>query len=1147
MRLTTFLLLVCLHVTANSVAQQITYSGKQVPLEKVFSVIEKQTGNVVFINKQLLKEAKPVTVNVTAMPLKNFLSLILQDQPLDYSFEQQTIFIKKKNQPTIQLSQAPAPFPVSGVVRDSLGGFLAGASIRIKNSHVSTITDVNGQFVLNANSGDILVISYVGFKNYEFKVINSIPVIITLSRESTSIGEVAITVNTGYQSIPKERATGAFSIVTSKQLEGKIRPDLKSALEGQVAGMLLTNDGSIEVRGVSTFVAEKTPLIIVDGYPISGGLETLNIDNIESVTVLKDGVAASIYGARSSNGVIVVTTKHGKKGNLNVSYNGSFGVTQKPNLSYLRRTSASDYVDAELELYASNPNQYLNAYNNYGYLSRVMYLKVAESLNIVKSADVASELAQLRKNNGLQQLEDYLFRNQLTQQHNISLSGGSDKNQVSASAKFINNRGNALYMKDNRLIMDVKNDWKPTSFLNVRLWTNINYSTADAPLRPMSDFLSYHSLYLIHPYDNVVDPNTGAYQNIYAVNPRKQARYENMPGLKPMYYNPLADLGKEMSNTQNFQFRIGGNISANLAKGLILDAGGTWTRGNSFTRNLYSKESFRMRMGYNDATSVTNPAKHYIPDGDMLNESRNINYAYTFRSQLNYNRYFGKHSVIGLAGFEVSRDVRDYNTLPTRFGYNNQAGTFNNFNYADYIAGIYNADMLSSAGKPTASMGTMSFRDNRYVSYYANGSYEYDQRYLVSGSIRLDQTNFFGTDPRYRHKPLWSIGATYKLSNESFYHVDWLNRLYLRASYGVNGNISLDAGPFLIIAPGSFSNLTGDISYSIASPPNKSLRWERTNTNNFGTDLTIFKKLNISLDYYFRKSQELLATSQVDPTLGYSSLIRNVGQINNTGLEVALSGEVYRKGNFSWNVLGTMAYNTNRVVTYDVNYTSPVDVTMTSVNRVGYPSNAVFSYRFAGLDNNGLAQYYTADGKLQSGGGVGLKDVVYNGTFRPKYMYSLTNTLRYKNWEMAFMLLAKTGHVMRRAAYAGNSIQLADVAKRWRKPGDEKTTIYPVLNEYAFDAFYFPQADIFIESANFLKLRDASLSYSFNKAFMKKLGINNASVMLQGRNLLLIAANKDKLDPEAYEMGASDPLNAELGFTPMRPMPEVYIGLRVNF
>ncbi|GEP96113.1 SusC/RagA family TonB-linked outer membrane protein [Chitinophaga cymbidii] len=1149
MKLTFILLFAfCLHLSASSVAQNVTFSGKDVPLQRIFTEIEKQTGNVIFISKQLLKDAKPVTVQAENMPLQAFLSTVLKGQPLDYTMEKQTVFIRRKAVVTLPVLK-PALLPVRGTITDSLGVPLAGASIRVKRTKVSTVSDNAGAFTIEAEPGDILVISFVGFKTKEHRVNSGQALVIPLFRESTTMAEIAVTLNTGYQSIPRERATGSFSIVSGKQLENKLRPDLKAALEGQIAGMVLANDGSLEVRGVSTFMSEeRAPLIIVDGFPLSGGLETLNIDNIESVTVLKDAVAASIYGARSSNGVIVVTTKQGRKGALNVAYNGSVGLVMKPDLSYLRRTNAADYVEAEMELYEQNPTSALNFYNNYSYLSRLRYLLVAKSLNIIPAAEADSEIEQLKQNDGLGQLQRYLFRNQVTHQHNISLSGGTDKNQVAASAKFITNRGSSLYTGDERLILDLRNDWKPSRRISVRLFSNVNYSTSEAPIRPLTDFLSYHSQYTLHPYDLVVDPETGAYQNIHAVNPKKVDRYAALPGMKSMHYNPLEDLGKEMNRTQNLQFRIGGNVNVLLARGLSLDAGGSWTRGNTFTRGVYSGDSYRMRVGYNDGTSISNPAKHYIPDGDMVTESRNVNQAYTLRAQLNFNRSFGDHSVIAIAGSELTRDVRDYNSFPTRFGYNDQAGTFATFNYADYNAGLYNADMIGTT-KPQSPVGIggMSFRDNRFVSWYANASYEYDRRFLVSGSVRLDLTNFFGTDPRFRYKPLWSAGGTYKLSNEDFFDVSWMNKLYLRGSYGINGNISLNYGPFLIIAPGSFSNLTGDISYNISSPPNNTLRWEKTGSTNFGVDMSFFSRLNLTLDYYLRKSEELLSSNEVDPTRGYTSLIQNVGRINNTGIELALDGDVLRKQHLTWNVLGTVSYNKNKVVDYNASYLYATSLTTSSVNREGYPGSAVFSYRAGGIDNNGNALYLNAAGEKISGGALSVEDVVYSGTYRPKFAYSLTNTFRYKNFDLSFMLLAKTGHVMRKNVFEGLSIQHADVAKRWRKPGDEKSVIYPKLSGFSMDAFYFPYSDIFTESANFLKLRDASLTYNFNRGLLRKAGISTASLTFQGRNLLLLAANSDKRDPEAFEMGATDMLSNEMGFTQLRPMPEFYLGLRVNF
>lgn len=1148
MKLTAFLLLAfCLHLSAKTFSQTITFTGKNISLKKVFTVIEQQAGYTVSGNFNVLKNTRPVSVEVNNMPVLNFLSLVFDNQPVDFHVDGKDIIISRKPVASLPYTMVEQP-PLNGRVTDSLGNALAGASIRIKGRSNSVISDNNGLFTINAKPGDVLIVSFVGFATKEWKVNGVQAVNIALGIESMVMTEVAVSVNTGYQSIPRERATGSYAIIGADRLANKMRPDLKAALEGQAAGLNLTKDGSLEIRGVSSFSAEKAPLIIVDGFPITGGLETINIDNVESVTILKDAVAASIYGSRSSNGVIVITSKRGKKGALNVEYRGTAGLVAKPDLSYLNRASAADYVDAEMDLYNQSPNTYLNSYNNYAYLSRVNYLMVAKAQGLIPAADVDAQIAQLKTNDGLGQLQDYLFRAQLSQQHNISLSGGSDKHSAAANIKYIDNRGNTLYTGDNRLIADLRNDWKPNKRVTVKMWSNVNYSTSRAPVRTTTSLLEYYSNTMMHPYDLVVNPETGGYQDIFATNPRKQARYSTIPGLKPMNYNPLEDLGMEMTKTQNLQVRLGGSINVAITDGLNIEAGGSWTRGNAFSRSVYSKNSYRMRLGYNDGTSVSNPAKHYLPDGDMLTEGRNINQAYTLRAQLNYNKTFGKHIVMTIAGGEITRDVYDNNNYATRFGYNDQAGTFVPFNYADYNAGLYNADMLGTS-KPQSqvSSGSLSFRDNRFVSWYGNGSYEFDNRFLLSGSIRLDQTNFFGTNPDYRYKPLWSVGGTYKLSNEQFFNVNWISKLYVRGSHGINGNISLNSGPFLIITPGSFSNLTGDISYTITTPPNNSLRWEKTVTDNVGVDVSFLRsRLNLSLDYYSRKSKDLLAPDVVDPTIGYTSLTRNVGQINNNGVELTLEGDVLQTKDFTWNVLGTVAYNKNKVIDYNVNYLYASSF-LTSVNREGYAANAVFSYRNAGLDANGSPVYWDTKGQKVNGGLVMVGDLEYSGTLRPKFSYGLTNRFTYKNFELSFMMVAKTGAIMRKVVYDGSNIWHKDVSKRWKQPGDEQTTMYPKLSASSLDAFYFPFSNTFVESADFLKMRDASLTYTFSKKQLGKTGIKGASLSFQARNLFMVAANSDKRDPEGIELIDPGSAQAELGFTPFRPMPEFYFGLRVNF
>lgn len=1149
MRLSALLLMAgMLQVSASSTAQRVSLTVRNTPLSTVFSTINRQTGYIFFYNYDALQTTRPVTLDVKNVTIQELLRASLMGQNLEYAIEDKTITVTRIMPRMPELPVAPAQIVVTGRITDENGIPLPGVSVVVKGTAKGTQTNNNGEYtVVVRDENAVLSFSYVGYEKQELVVGKSGVISIQLKPSNNKLTGIDV-VNTGYQTISRERATGSFSVIDPYRLRSKLKPDVKSALEGQATGVVLTKEGNLEIRGVSTLLgtAASAPLLVIDGYPSSAGLESLNIDNIESITVLKDAVAASIYGARSSNGVIVIATRSGRKGALQVEYKGSTGITLKPDLSNLNRASSADYIDAEMELYNQDPNSYLTSYNNYQNTSRVNYLMIAKSQGWMSEKDVTAELDALKKNDGLSQMEKYYFRNQFTQQHNISLTGGSEKSMLNAAVRYVSNQNNTVRNSDNRLIFDVKNDWQPRKGVNIRLFSNVNYTTSSAPVKGWQDMLAFTNTSLIQPYTLLVDPATGEPQNVPSKNQKKEDRYAGLTGMKPLYYNPLEDLGLETSTTKALQIRLGGSINVRLLEGLNVEAGGTWSRGDAQSRSLYDKTAYRVRLWYDDNTSISNGSKHYIPDGAVVNEARNFNQSYMFRAQLNFNRTIAsKHRVSAIAGNEISRNTFDNNTLPTRFGYNDQAGTFSTFNYADYNAGSYSADMLGS-NRPTASIGSYAYQDNRFVSWYANGSYEYDNRFILSGSIRLDQTNFFGTDPRYRYKPLWSAGGTYKLAQEKFFNVPVIDRLDLRASYGINGNISLNSGPFLIITPGSYSNYTGDVSYSISSPPNNSLRWEKTKSTNFGVDISLLnRRINVTADYYLRNSSDLLASDAIDPTRGFSSLVKNIGQVQNKGYEISVNADVLRKRNFVWNTFLNFSYNKNTVVTYNVNYQYPSSITNGAIKKAGDPLDALYSYRFAGLDNNGVSQFYTTKGEKSGGGNVDVGDLVYSGTLRPKYAISLTNSFRVQNFDLSFMFIAKMGNVLRRDAFSGSNILNKHVSERWKQPGDEAHTIYPKLSSWNMDMFYFPYSDILIESANYLKLRDVTLTYDINPRLLKRIGFTSTRIYFQTRNLFLITANSDHRDPETSELNLSGGTGAftEQGFSSLSLRPEFYVGL----
>ncbi|MDF2514800.1 MAG: SusC/RagA family TonB-linked outer membrane protein [Sphingobacterium sp.] len=1028
---------------------------------------------------------------------------------------------------------------IKGRVVDEQGGVLIGANVVIESSKKGTVTNSKGEFFLDDTTvGSSIIISHMGYENMTVTVTPTLGTI-TMVLKTGTLDEATVEVNTGYQKLPKDRLTGSFGSVSGERLERKLATDMKKALEGQTTGLTIDKDGRIEIRGISTFSAQKTPLIVIDGYPVETTIDDINPMNIASVTVLKDGVSASIYGSRAANGVIVITTKSGQNSDPRVNYSGFINIISGPDLKDLNRANTSDYIDAKIDLFKLNPNRYSSA--SISPMEKIFYLLALEKEGKISQEDASAGLNSLRSFDGLKQIQDLYYRNKVTQQHNVNISGGTQKNTYNFSVNYQRTRENLIHNSSGRLITDLKNEWRLASFLSAEATINFTYNKVNSTLQGSP-------IETIQPYTDLLDAQ-GNPATFIRISESGVKRYKGLPGLKSLDYTPLEDIKQALGYSNTYNFRLGGLLRATILDGLTAEFGGNWVKGNSFIKKINREGEYNVRMTYNNATSKSNPAQHYFPDGSVLNESKNTNETWTIRAQVNYSKNFSnnKHMVNMLAGNEIRKITFDDNELATRLGYNETAGSFIPVNIKDFNAGIYDSDMFFSGRAISPTDGSLSYGDNRFVSWYANGSYEYDNRFILSGSIRLDLTNFFGTDKKYRYKPMWSLGGTYKLSNGKWWDKDIFSKLNIRGSYGINGNISLARGPFLILRVGEYEPTTGGISYGIKSPPNDQLRWEKTKTANAGLDFALFNnRIEGSFDYYNKNSSDLLAPDAVDATLGFTSLTKNVGKIINHGFELGLNIHAMKNNVFSWDILPNISFNTNQVKHYNVNrpYTDNYMVAG-GIPVAGYPADGLWGYRFAGLNELGQTQIFTKDNKVVLVGNASVDDVNYQGTFRPKWDLALTNRFTYQNWDLSFMFIAKLGHKYRKDTFSGSNYHNRHVAERWRKPGDEKNTIYPVLQEWNTDMFTFPFTDVNVGNASYAKLRDITLYYGLAK-LSKKIGLSDARIYLQGRNLFRITAKDVDIDPETTQFNKSNGTgpSTDQGFTSL-PLPrEIFIGLR---
>lgn len=1040
---------------------------------------------------------------------------------------------------------------VKGCVTDENGDPIIGANVIVKGTGRGTITDIDGNYFLKVAPEEVLVFSFVGMENKEVKVKSGQTVVnVELSTNTMMLEDVVVT---GYQTLSKERATGAYAVLTEKSTQGKLETNIMSRIEGMVAGINRTanSDESIVIRGITTINENTSPLYVVDGMPFEGDLSSINPSDVQNITVLKDAAASSIYGARAANGVIVITTKRGQEGKTRITYNGSVKFSPKPDLDYLNLMSSSELVDMQIEGFNYYHTDYANL-NKRQALNPVVSLLYEHEQGRLTDSQLADALLPYRTMDNREQIEDEFARVGIVHQHNVSISGGTEKNRYIASVNYMEDYGNQRYQSSSRLGFNVKDDMKFFDWLSayVGVAGSFTKNTGDTGAES-----SYSTLIQNYPSYYMLRDEQG-----YALDwQRTKSDYElarlQSIGLMDEHYNPIQNRSLENYQNNSNYYRIFAGLNFKLMEGLTLDLKYQTESTFSKNRTLYDRESFKVRNMVNDAAQYDEASQTLtlnIPKGGQLSETRDDIYAYTLRAQINFNRTFNdKHSVTALGGAE-RRLVRSSSTSSYYVGYDDNSLAFTPINPLIFEPLNGTESLNGYFNWVYTDYNRLGYDEDRYVSFYVNGSYTYDERYSVTGSMRIDQSNLFGTDPKYQYRPLWSVGGSWQLGNEAFMKdLEWMDRLNVRLTYGIGGNVPKSAGPYLSISNTGYNAWVNGIGSTISNPPNDQLRWEKTSSTNVGIDFSLFRsRLSGSIDFYHKYTTDLLGIRNADPTLGWATLLQNYGTMYNRGVEVSLQSINMENKDFTWGTNFTFSYNKNKLLNLEGTKESVFNYSAYDVDAVGYPLNSLFSYRYAGLSpEDGSVLVYDKDGnKVSQVSSV--DDLVYSGTRTPKYSASLKNFFRFKDFDFSFMFVYYGGHVLRdiTASYLSGapSANLNRVnLNHWRKPGDENIPgVGPAFdrNMYYSNAQAWYSADVHVKRADYIKLRDVSLSYNLPKKWLRKYAIESASVTCQVSNVWWWAAN-GSIDPEAYS-----PTGGYGRGVLTLPNPTTYtLGLSVNF
>lgn len=1005
---------------------------------------------------------------------------------------------------------------------------LTGVSVISKGNTVG-LSDSEGRFTVNVNSTDSnLLFMHSGYKAITIQIVpgKTNAYLVVMEQELRTMEEV--TISTGIQQLPRERATGSFEKIDQKLFDRVVVPGVLQRLEGIATGLYyskLPGGDEINIRGISSITAGTKPLVVVDNFPYDGDINNINANDIESITLLKDAAAASIWGARSGNGVIVITMKKGKFNQpLKVNVNASMSWQNKPALmkdpAFIR---GADYAGVEEFLFDNGfYNNDLSNTISMPLVSPVVELLAKKRAGTITEAEAITAISNLSGNDIRKDMLRYLYRTGVAQQYSIGLNGGSAGITYNMNVGYDKNKSNMVGNANDRFTLSSITGIKISSKLNMQV--GINYSlqsfAQNAPGR--IDATNRR----VYPYARLADDRGMA----LPIDKDFRVSFIDTVGggrLQDWHYRPLDEL-KYADNTQKTQdILVRLNLRYAYSKALSLELNGQVEKAIGDQRNYYSRETFYTRDLINRFSQVNgSDIKYIVPLGGILDEYSSRLSSYAGRVQLNFNKQFSRdHQVNAIAGTEI-RSAQFTGTGNRTYGFSEDNL---NFTLMDYLTEFPIYMGLSYSTRVPSAAFQFTKTNTRLVSTFANAAYYYKSRYSVTASARKDASNLFGVASNDKWSPFWSVGAGWEISKEKFYRIKNLPYLKARLTYGYNGNINSGVAAIPTIDLFSAATQITNLPWArVRNLANSDLRWERSGIVNAGVDFKVFaQRVSGTVEWYRKNSIDLIAPTQVDPTSGIVTMQLNQASMRTHGIDMRLNALLINR-KFTWEISILYSHVKNEVTKYGtefVNKSSYINFSYGINPREGADPFALVSYRFAGIDSAGDPVGYFNGEKSKSYNDMALKpgweDLVTSGSSRPTSFGNLINTVGYKGISLTFNISYKLGYYFRRNTINYGSLFYAGVGhidfyRRWQKPGDELLTnvpamVYPVNSNRDY---FYTNSEATVSKADHIRLQDISLAYQFQNSSRATM-IRGLQLYCYASNLgILWRANKEKLDPD---------------------------------
>ena len=1139
-----FLIMGLTSVYGNAFSQlKVNLTVHNATLQEVFEQLTETTDYRFVYSSDLLNKAQKITCDFQNESIESVLAECLQGTNLWYRVEDNIVVIS----PKFQRPYTPVEeITINGKVVDENNQPLPGVAVLLKGTTIGVATDVNGNFQLTIpkQEGLTLVFSFVGMKTQERVVRDEKSITVIMEEETKMIEEVVVT---GIQTIEKGRATGSFALLDQKDMEAVYSTSLSEKLEGHVPGLYLNKDNEMVIRGVSTLNANTKPLIVVDGFPMESSELNLNPNDIEQVTVLKDAASASIWGIRAANGVVVVTTKRGAQNKgLQVSYSGNVTYGSRASLDDLHILNSHEYARLDFE------NAMANSISMQPYAG---HTEIEEIAILAKNGEITldeayAEVDKIGAFSNQKQIEENFYRHPFTQQHNLSIQAGGERNAMYISLSFDQNKDTEVGNEYNKYNLLFNNDVYLRKNFTLSLGVRGTYQSIK---RNAEDVTGYE------PYKRILNDD-GTYYNErnYVSDTWKEAFLEL--GMKDWNMNSLENQRMNDKKTKNYNVSTSLKLSWKPIEQLELSSQGNYEFGNSEAIDWYSEDHYYTRNLVNQFTQVEvvddRPvsiiANHLPTSGGIRDITNEHTISYSVRNMITWSDQQGEFDYKIMIGNEFYS--LEGNTYSDRlWGYESNLLTAQSVNLSDLQNGVPGYTGTSTR-QSTTFVETTTETLERYTSYFGTASVTWRERYDLFGSVRLDQTNLLTNASEFRNNPSWSVGGKWNIAREDFFKSKWVNELGVRLSYGLSGNIDKSTGPDMVAEAGSTLMVSSNY-LNVTNPSNPELGWEKTYSWNFGADAMFWNgRLSVTADFYNKKSKNLLATVELDPTMGWSSAYRNSAEVMNRGVDLTLSGKLIDRA-VEWDATLQFSYNKNKVTS--LNYTPTVTSVYSGSPLLGQPVGYIAVHRYGGLDETGEPTFMYGDDDTKHPYReldlLEISDLEFVGRTDPPVFGSLTTSLRFWDFTLGVMVNYKFGHKMRLPSpipmMFGLRTEWYSEEYRWVE-GDGNTLNTDKWVPKHSTALYQDAnrtrclilSDKMVDDADMIQLKSVSLEYDFTR-LLNKVKIRGGSLRVSAENLAYWVANDYRLNPDQISYSSYD--GTTLSFNTFKP--RMVISLNLNF